>query len=68
VDPLSGTAAARCGRGLFILARTSNPSGGEIQEFPRGRSAHPGRHMAERIADWGRGLVGECGNSAVEAR
>lgn len=55
------------GRGLFVLARTSNPSGGEVQEFPGAGERTVARHLAGLIAEWGRDLVGESGFSAVGA-
>jgi len=55
------------GRGLFILCRTSNPSGGEIQEFPAAGPGALARRVAGLIHGWGRDLVGEHGYSAVGA-
>ncbi len=59
-------AAAKSGKGLFVLCKTSNPSAGEIQDLQAGDS-----RIYERIADligaWGSGLVGESGYSSVGA-
>ena len=38
LDPLLDTAAAN-GRGVFVLAATSNPEGATVQNAPRGRAA-----------------------------
>lgn len=55
------------GRGIFILVRTSNPSAGDLQDLV----LHDGRKvyeaMAEKVAEWGMGLVGESGYSSVGA-
>ena len=63
-------AAARTGRGIYVLAKTSNPSSGDLQDLPT--DAPGGRRlvyqqMARLIAEWGRPLVGECGYSSVGA-
>lgn len=55
------------GRGLFVLVRTSNPSGGEIQEFPEGGAQTVARRMAGLVDGWGADLAGACGYSAVGA-
>jgi orotidine-5'-phosphate decarboxylase len=58
--------AARRGRGLFVLVKTSNPSGAELQDLTvDGRPVH--EHAADLVRDWGRECVGECGYSAVGA-
>ncbi|MDR3255712.1 MAG: orotidine-5'-phosphate decarboxylase [Synergistaceae bacterium] len=55
----------RTGRGIFTLVKTSNPSSGEFQDL----AAFDGRpfydHVADRVAEWGRNLVGEEGYSSV---
>ena len=58
--------AARTGRGLFVLAKTSNPSSGELQDLDVGGTAIF-RLMTDLIADWGRDLLGDCGYSSVGA-
>lgn len=59
-------AAGRNGRGLFVLVKTSNPSGAELQDLESG-----GRKiyeiMADHVSEWGRELVGESGYSLVGA-
>jgi orotidine-5'-phosphate decarboxylase len=58
--------AAKLGKGLFVLVRTSNPSAAEIQDLDSG-----GRPIYLKVADlvhrWGAEAVGECGLSAVGA-
>lgn len=56
------------GKGLFILVRTSNPSGGEVQNF-KGDEGLFYEHMARRVAELGKGdgLVGESGFSSIGA-
>ncbi len=62
-------AGAAAGRGLFVLVRTSNPSGAYVQDFAdaAGRKLHV--HVAELVARLGDGdgLVGEKGFSCVGA-
>ncbi|MDR1509741.1 MAG: orotidine-5'-phosphate decarboxylase [Synergistaceae bacterium] len=58
---------AASGKGIFALAKTSNPSGTEFQDV----ILHDGRPMyelvAEKIAEWGEGLIGQEGFSSVGA-
>jgi orotidine-5'-phosphate decarboxylase len=52
--------------GVFILVKTSNPSGADIQDIP----VHNGtvaRHVGEHVHTWGLSRVGECGWSSVGA-
>lgn len=59
-------AADRNGAGLFVLVKTSNPGSGDFQDLDvGGRPLH--QIVAERVAEWGRGLVGESGYSSVGA-
>lgn len=58
--------AARTGRGLYVLAKTSNPSSGELQDLDVGGTTIF-QVMTDLIANWGRELVGECGYSSVGA-
>lgn len=62
-------AAAREGRGLFVLVRTSNPSAKAIQDFADASGKKFFEHMAEQVAaiGEGEGLVGESGYSCVGA-
>jgi len=63
VDPFLGVCREK-GAGLFLLVRTSNPSGADIQ-------LHGDPPLAERVAEavrsWGAELVGDCGLSSVGA-
>jgi len=58
----------REGRGLFVLVRTSNPSGADIQNFEGGDGMFF-EHMARQVdvIGSGEGLVGESGFSCVGA-
>jgi len=60
-------AACGQGAGLFVLARTSNPGAGDLQEQPLLEGRPLWERTAELIADWGAGLIGECGLSSVGA-
>lgn len=52
--------------GIFVLVKTSNPSGGEFQDLLcDGRPVY--EHVAEKVAQWGEGLTGERGYSSVGA-
>ncbi len=68
VEPFIST-AAKNGKGLFVLVRTSNPGGAAVQDFagPSGRQFF--LHMAELVAKWGQReeLIGKSGYSCVGA-
>jgi orotidine-5'-phosphate decarboxylase len=55
------------GTGLFVLAKTSNPSASDLQDL----RLEDGRRVCEAVSDlvarWGDGLVGECGHSSIGA-
>ena len=59
-------ACAATGKGIFVLVKTSNPSGGEFQDLDVG-----GKKLYEAVADkvqaWGQPYIGESGYSAVGA-
>lgn len=58
--------AAREGKGLFVLVRTSNASAREFQDLVAdGRPVY--RHVAERLAGWAAPYRGESGYSPVGA-
>lgn len=74
VNPYLGTdgikpfldACAQYGKGIFILVKTSNPSGGEFQDLiADGRPVY--EHVGGMTAKWGEGLIGERGYSAIGA-
>ena len=53
-------------KGLFILAKTSNPSSGEFQDkLVDGKPLY--EVVAEKIAEWGSDHVGSCGYSYIGA-
>ncbi len=58
--------AVKHGRGIFVLVKTSNPSGAELQDLKSGSRAIY-EHMADRVWEWARNHVGQCGYSAVGA-
>ncbi len=58
--------AVRNGRGVFVLVKTSNPSGVEVQDLHAG-SRRVYEEVADRVWAWARRHVGKCGYSAVGA-
>jgi orotidine-5'-phosphate decarboxylase len=60
-------AACGDGAGLFVLARTSNPGGSDLQEAELSDGRSLWERTAELIDAWGAQHVGECGLSAVGA-
>lgn len=56
------------GKGIFVLVKTSNPSGAQVQDL---RIAPGEESLAERLAglvtEWGSELVGQSGYSSVGA-
>lgn len=58
--------AAREGKGLFVLVRTSNPSAGEFQDLECNGSRLYQR-VGQATAAWGAGHKGKCGYSLVGA-
>jgi len=58
--------AAKAGKGVFVLLRTSNPSASEIQDLKcRGKPLY--LYLAGMIKKWGAGGMGERGYSAIGA-
>jgi orotidine-5'-phosphate decarboxylase len=55
------------GRGIFILVRTSNPSGAVIQDFADASGKKLYEHMAAQVAALGQNLIGSSGYSRVGA-
>ena len=55
------------GKGIFVLVRTSNPSGAVMQDFADASGKKFYEHMAEQVASLGHGLVGSSGYSRVGA-
>ncbi len=60
-------AAAPAGKGLFVLVRTSNPSGAAVQDFASADGTKLYDHMARQVAALGQSCVGACGYSCVGA-
>ncbi len=59
-------ACASNGKGIFVLARNSNPSAAELQDLDVGGEKLYMR-VGRLIAEWGNTLIGEHGYSAVGA-
>ena len=52
------------GKGVFVLAKTSNPSAPDFQDLlVDGRPLY--EHVALKVAEWGEPYTGECGFSAL---
>jgi orotidine-5'-phosphate decarboxylase len=63
-------ACAANGKGLFILVKTSNPSGAQVQDLPiAGTDETVAERLAALVDAWGNhdNLIGESGYSAVGA-
>ena len=54
------------GKGMFVLVKTSNPSGKELQDRMAGELTVY-QHMAKLVQAWGEAFVGDCGYSAIGA-
>jgi orotidine-5'-phosphate decarboxylase len=55
------------GAGLFVLTRTSNPGGADLEEQLLADGRPVWERAAELVAQWGAGFVGESGLSSVGA-
>jgi orotidine-5'-phosphate decarboxylase len=55
------------GAGLFCLVRTSNAGAADIQELTLSDGRRVWHQVAELVAEWGSGLIGERGLSSVGA-
>jgi orotidine-5'-phosphate decarboxylase len=53
-------------KGMFILVKTSNPSSGEFQDILSGDDTIYVK-VANKVKEWGSGLIGEMGYSSVGA-
>jgi orotidine-5'-phosphate decarboxylase len=60
-------ACRREGAGLFVLVKTSNPGGADIQDVELADGRRLWQRVAELVGEWGEGLLGEGGLSAVGA-
>ncbi len=55
-------------KGIFVLVKTSNPSSGEFQDRRiEGENRTLFELVAEKVTEWGEGLVGEYGYSSIGA-
>ena len=54
-------------KGIFVLVKTSNPSGAEIQNVILENGVPMYEHMGALVEKWGESTVGEYGYSAVGA-
>ncbi len=55
------------GKGIFALVKTSNPSGGELQDMRLENGKTVYEQMAALVDGWGKDSIGECGYSNVGA-
>jgi len=62
VDPVLAN-----GGGVFVLVKTSNPGSGELQDVELADGGTVADRMADRVAAWGAGHLGERGLSAIGA-
>lgn len=53
-------------KGIFVLVKTSNPSGGELQDLKVNRKTFYQR-VGDKVVEWGSELMGEYGYSNVGA-
>lgn len=60
-------AAANHGTGLYVLVKTSNASSGDLQDLRLESGLAVYQHMADLVAEWGQGLLGQSGYSSVGA-
>ena len=60
-------AASEEGRGVFVLVKTSNPSSAEFQDLKVDGGRELFVNVAEKVNEWGGGLVGKRGYSSVGA-
>lgn len=65
INPFLDDCAAH-DKGMFILVKTSNASGGEFQDLIcEGKPLY--EHVAAKVDEWGKNLIGDCGYSSVGA-
>ncbi len=55
------------GKSIFVLVKTSNPSGGELQNLKLENGKYVYEHMGELVEKWGADCVGNYGYSEVGA-
>ena len=66
IKPFADVCAQK-GRGIFVLARMSNPSAADIQNMKLESGEPLYLHIGKLIEQWGKPTVGEYGYSAVGA-
>ena len=66
IDPFL-SACRNHGAGIFVLVRTSNAGGRDLQDAVLSDGTPVWRHVAGLVAEWGADLVGERGMSSVGA-
>ena len=54
-------------KGLFILVKTSNPSGKQIQDLLAADGRPVYAHVGELVGEWGGGFIGQSGFSNIGA-
>lgn len=59
--------AAREGKGIFVLVRTSNPSAAELQDLRLADGRLVYEAMAAQVEKWNQGFIGESGFGPVGA-
>lgn len=59
--------AKRYGGGIYVLVKTSNPSGGQLQDVVTADGRRVYELMADLVSGWGEELMGESGYSSVGA-
>lgn len=59
--------AARDGKGIFCLVKTSNPSAGDFQDLELADGHKLYEAVAAKVSEWGDDLIGEEGFSSVGA-
>lgn len=56
-----------CGKSIFVLVKTSNPSSGELQNLKLESGEYVYERMGRLVEEWGRDTVGKYGYSEVGA-
>lgn len=59
--------AKQHGGGIYVLVKTSNPSGGQLQDVETADGRKVYELMADLVSGWGEALIGDSGYSLVGA-
>ncbi len=59
--------AEKEGKGVFVLVKTTNPSSADFQEMQVSGGRKLYEHVAEKVNQWGRPLIGKSGYSSIGA-